>query len=124
MTGTTTTAAGQRDVRRRPHLDADAAERVHPGITQFTNDRPFGPPYDFGGDPGVALAGWEHRLLHVFRISGKQVALWLSRSTDGGRTWTAGGLDHPLTLVSAFQGEGKARGSNGQFPTTSRSPWQ
>src|SRR5439155_589005 len=46
----------------------------------------------------------------------KNVALGLSRATDGGRTWTAGGSDHPSTLVSAFQGEGKARGSNGQFP--------
>src|SRR6266550_2150298 len=35
---------------------------------------------------------------------------------DGGQTWTPTGPDHPLTLVSAFQGEGKARGSNGQFP--------
>jgi len=29
------------------------------------------------------------------------------------RTWTAGGPDHPVRLVSAFQGDGKARGSNG-----------
>src|SRR2546430_9402403 len=52
----------------------------------------------------------------LFGYRGKQVALWLSRSPDGGRTWTAGGPDQPLTLVSAFQGEGKARGLNGQFP--------
>jgi hypothetical protein len=44
------------------------------------------------------------------------VQLLLSRSTDGGKTWLAGGSAQPLTLVSAFQGNGAARGSTGQFP--------
>ena len=90
-----------------------------PGITQFTNDPsvPGTGPFDFGGDPGVAFSpDGRTAYFTCFGYRGKQVALWLSRSSDGGRTWTAGGPDHPLTLVSAFQGEGKARGSNGQFP--------
>src|SRR6266704_2033582 len=90
-----------------------------PGITQFTNDPsvPGTGPYDFGGDPGVAFSpDGRTAYFTCFGYRGKAVALWLSRSSDGGRTWTAGGPDHPLTLVSAFQGDGKARGSNGQFP--------
>src|SRR6266487_2037795 len=90
-----------------------------PGITQFTNDPavPGTGVYDFGGDPAVAFSpDGNAAYFTCFGYRGKNVALWLSRSTDGGRTWTAGGPDHPLTLVSAFQGEGKARGSNGQFP--------
>ena len=54
----------------------------------------------------------------MLRISGLVaicVALLLSRSTDGGRTWTAGGPAAPLTLVSNFNGNGVARGSTGQF---------
>src|SRR6266581_3636719 len=90
-----------------------------PGITQFTNDPavPGTGTYDFGGDPGVAFSpDGNTAYFTCFGYLGKTVALWLSRSTDGGVTWTAGGPDHPLTLVSAFTGNGKARGSNGQFP--------
>jgi hypothetical protein len=90
-----------------------------PGITAFTNDPavPGTGIYDFGGDPYVAFSpDGRTAYFTCFGYRGKQVALWLSRSSDGGRTWTAGGPAHPLTLVSAFQGEGKARGSNGQFP--------
>ena len=90
-----------------------------PGITAFTNDPavPGTGSYDFGGDPAVAFSpDGRTAYFTCFGYRGKQVALWLSKSTDGGRTWSAGGADHPLTLVSAFQGEGKARGSNGQFP--------
>src|SRR5204863_71758 len=90
-----------------------------PGITAFTNDPavPGTGTYDFGGDPAVAFSpDGSTAYFTCFGYKGKNVALWLSHSTDGGRTWTPGGLDHPLTLVSAFQGEGKARGSNGQFP--------
>src|SRR6266536_624351 len=90
-----------------------------PGITAFTNDPsvPGTGIYDFGGDPAVAFSpDGSTAYFTCFGYVGKNVALWLSRSSDGGRTWTAGGPNHPLTLVSAFQGEGKARGSNGQFP--------
>jgi hypothetical protein len=90
-----------------------------PGITQFTDDPsvPGTGIYEVGGDPAVAFSpNGNTAYFTCFGYVGKNVALWLSRSTDGGRTWTAGGPDHPLTLVSAFQGDGKARGSNGQFP--------
>src|SRR5437660_4989483 len=90
-----------------------------PGITAFTNDPavPGTGTDDFGGDPAVAFSpDGSTAYFTCFGYKGKNVALWLSRSTDGGRSWTPGGPDHPLTLVSAFQGEGKARGSNGQFP--------
>ena len=90
-----------------------------PGITQFTNDPGVAGTgtYDFGGDPAVAFSpDGNAAYFAYFGYLGKTVALWLSRSADGGRTWTAGGPDHPLTLVSAFTGNGKARGSNGQFP--------
>jgi hypothetical protein len=44
------------------------------------------------------------------------VKLLLSRSRDGGKTWLKGDATEPLAVVSAFQGQGKARGSTGQFP--------
>src|SRR5205807_9082232 len=78
-----------------------------PGITQFTNDPtvPGTGPFDFGGDPGVAFSpDGRTAYFTCFGYRGKQVALWLSRSSDGGRTWTAGGPDHTLTLVSAVRG--------------------
>ena len=93
-----------------------------PGITKYTNDPtvPGTGAYDYGGDPAVAFSP-DGRTAY-FTCFGYQAAqpygvvLLLSRSTDGGRTWTAGGPDHPLTLVSAFMGDGQARGSFGQFP--------
>src|SRR2546423_13769813 len=90
-----------------------------PGITAFTNnpDSAGTGTYDFGGDPAVAFSpDGNTAYFTCFGYRGKAVALWLSRSNDGGRSWTAGGADHPLTLVSAFTGNGKARGSTGQFP--------
>jgi hypothetical protein len=90
-----------------------------PGITAFTNNPDSGGTgtYDFGGDPAVAFSpDGRTAYFSCFGYKGKNVALWLSRSIDGGRNWTPGGPDHPLTLVSAFQGDGRARGSNGQFP--------
>ena len=93
-----------------------------PGITLYTDDPavPGTGRYDYAGDPAVAFSP-DGRTAY-FACFGYQAAqpygvvLLLSRSTDGGRTWTAGGPAHPLTLVSAFTGDGKARGSNGQFP--------
>ncbi len=93
-----------------------------PGITKFTNDPavPGTGIYDFAGDPAVAFSP-DGRTAY-FTCFGYQAAqpfgvvLLLSRSTDGGLTWTAGGPAAPLTLVSAFTGDGKARGSFGQFP--------
>lgn len=91
-----------------------------PGITRYTNDPNVAGTgvYDFGGDPTVAFGpdGTAYFACFGYQASSPYgVALLLSRSTDGGRTWLAGGAAHPLTLVSAFQGNGKARGSTGQF---------
>ncbi|AHG93068.1 putative neuraminidase (plasmid) [Gemmatirosa kalamazoonensis] len=91
-----------------------------PGITKYTND-PFVAGtglYDYGGDPAVAFGPDGTAYFACFGYQGTPpygVALLLSRSTDGGRTWTTGGAQ-PLTLVSAFNGDGHARGSTGQFP--------
>jgi|SRR5579859_720567 len=93
-----------------------------PGITKFTNDPAVAGTgvYDFGGDPAVAFSpdgGTAYFACFGYQASQPfGVALFLSRSTDGGLTWTAGGSANPLTLVSAFTGNGKARGSTGQFP--------
>ena len=93
-----------------------------PGIGKFTNDPSVAGTgnYDYGGDPAVGFSP-DGRTAY-FACFGYQatppygVALLLSRSTDGGLTWTAGGSTAPLTLVSAFTGNGQAKGSKGQFP--------
>jgi hypothetical protein len=92
-----------------------------PGITKFTDDPDVDGTgdYDFGGDPAVAFAPDGTAYFACFGYQGSSpygVALLLSKSTDGGRSWTAGGPAAPLTLVSAFNGNGKAKGSTGQFP--------
>jgi hypothetical protein len=92
-----------------------------PGVTKYTNDPkvPGTGAYDFGGDPAVAFGpdGTAYFACFGYQASPPYgVALLLSRSTNGGRTWLRGDADQPLTLVSAFQGNGKARGSTGQFP--------
>ena len=92
-----------------------------PGVTKYTNDPdvPGTGAYDFGGDPAVAFGPDGTAYFACFGYQGTSpygVALLLSRSTDGGRTWLSGGSGQRLTLVSAFQGNGKARGSTGQFP--------
>src|SRR5216683_8260107 len=74
-----------------------------PGITKFTNDPavPGTGIYDFAGDPAVAFSP-DGRTAY-FTCFGYQAAqpfgvvLLLSRSTDGGLTWTAGGPAAPLT---------------------------
>ena len=92
-----------------------------PGVTAFTNDPsvPGTGRYDFGGDPAVAFGpdGTAYFACFGYQSSPPYgVGLLLSRSTDGGRTWLAGGSAQPLTLVTSFTGNGKARGSTGQFP--------
>jgi hypothetical protein len=92
-----------------------------PGVTKYTNDPnvPGTGAYDFGGDPAVAFGPDGTAYFACFGYQGSTpygVALLLSRSTDGGRTWLSGGSGQRLALVSAFQGNGKARGSTGQFP--------
>jgi hypothetical protein len=89
-----------------------------PGITRFTNDPAVSGTGtgDFGGDPAVAFGPDGTAYFVCFSYAGKNVQLLLTRSTDGGKTWLAGGSAAPLTLVTAFQGGGISRGSNGQFP--------
>lgn len=92
-----------------------------PGITKYTDDPAVAGTgvYDFGGDPAVAFAPDGTAYFTCFGYQGTPpygVALLLSRSTDGGRTWLTGGSAEPLTLVSAFNGNGAAKGSTGQFP--------
>jgi hypothetical protein len=92
-----------------------------PGVTKYTNDPsvPGTGAYDFGGDPAVAFGPDGTAYFACFGYQGTPpygVVLLLSRSTDGGKTWLKGGAAEPLALVSAFQGNGKAKGSTGQFP--------
>jgi hypothetical protein len=92
-----------------------------PGITKYTDDPtvPGTGLYDYGGDPAVAFGpdGTAYFACFGYQATSPYgVVLLLSRSTDGGRTWLSGDDTHPLTLVTAFQGNGKARGSTGQFP--------
>ena len=92
-----------------------------PGISKYTNDPAVAGtgPYDYGGDPAVAFGPDGTAYFACFGYQATPpygVALLLSRSTNGGRTWLAGGTGAPLALVSAFNGNGKARGSTGQFP--------
>jgi hypothetical protein len=92
-----------------------------PGITRFTNDPavPGTGAYDFGGDPAVAFGPDGTAYFACFGYQAASpfgVVLLLSRSTDGGRTWLSGGPGQRLALVTAFQGNGRAKGSTGQFP--------
>ena len=92
-----------------------------PGVTRFTNDPdvPGTGDGDFGGDPAVAFDPDGTAYFACFSYDGKSTMLLLSRSTDGGATWQAGvhaSPSDPLALVSAFNGNGIAKGSNGQFP--------
>jgi hypothetical protein len=92
-----------------------------PGITKFTNDPDVAGTGDgdFGGDPAVAFGPDGTAYFACFSYNGTSTMLFLSRSTDRGRTWQAGAhAIHPdtLTLVSAFNGQGISKGSNGQFP--------
>jgi hypothetical protein len=92
-----------------------------PGITKYTNDPAVGGTgrYDFGGDPAVAFGPNGVAYFACFGYQGTppyNVALLLSRSTDGGVTWLKGGSAEPLTQVSVWQGNGISKGSTGQFP--------
>lgn len=93
-----------------------------PGITKYTNDPNVAGTgsYDFGGDPTVGFsADGQTAYFACFGYQGTPpygVVLLLNRSTDGGVTWLKGGSAEPLTLVSAFTGNGQAKGSTGQFP--------
>src|SRR4051812_10316170 len=92
-----------------------------PGVTRFTNDPdvPGTGDGDFGGDPAAAFGPDGTAYFACFSYDGTNTSLLLSRSGDGGRTWQAGAHaipSDPLALVSAFNGQGISKGSNGQFP--------
>jgi hypothetical protein len=92
-----------------------------PGVTRFTNDPDVAGTGDgdFGGDPAAAFGPDGTAYFACFSYNGLSTTLLLSRSTDGGRTWQAGAHaipSDPLALVSAFNGQGISKGSNGQFP--------
>src|SRR3954449_13476633 len=70
--------------------------------------------YDFGGDPAVSFGPRGTAYFACYGYKGTQAALLLSRSSDGGKTWPTNPAQ--LALVTAFNGGGKAGGSNGQFP--------
>jgi hypothetical protein len=91
-----------------------------PGVTKFTNDPnvPGTGQYDAGGDPGVAFGpeGTAYFVCQGFNFTSPfQIALLVSRSDDGGTTWLDG-KNEKLTRVSTWNGNGKSKGSNGQFP--------
>jgi hypothetical protein len=89
-----------------------------PGITKFTNDPdvPGTGAYDAGGDPTIAFSPDGKTAYYVCQAfnftSPFQIALLLNRSTDGGLTWPSSGL----TQISTWNGNGKSKGSSGQFP--------
>jgi hypothetical protein len=92
-----------------------------PGVTQYTNDPAVAGTgrYDYGGDPAVAFGPSGVAYFACFGYQATppyNVALLLSRSTDGGVTWLKGGEAEPLTQVSVWQGNGISKGSTGQFP--------
>lgn len=108
-------------------LDGGATWSVHsfiPGITRTDNSGntyPGNGPYDFAGDPAVtfgpdgtayfACIGY----LYANATAPKGgVGLFVSASTDGGKTW-----GKPVQLMTSpgnGTGPGHGKGSNGQFP--------
>ena len=89
-----------------------------PGVTKFTNDPdvPGDGAFDAGGDPTIAFSPRGDVAYYVCQAfnftSSHQITLLLNRSYDGGFTWQHTGL----VQVSAFNGNGVSKGSNGQFP--------
>src|SRR5438067_13786544 len=66
-----------------------------PGVTKFTHDPavPGTGAYDAGGDPAVAFGpdGTAYFVCQAFNFTSPyQIALLVSRSSDGGRTWLDG----------------------------------
>ncbi|HET9010350.1 MAG TPA: sialidase family protein [Gemmatimonadaceae bacterium] len=92
-----------------------------PGVTKYTDDPSVAGTgfYDYGGDPAVAFGPDGTAYFACFGYQAAPpyaVALLVSRSTDGGRTWLAGGASQPLVQAATWQGNGITRGSTGQFP--------
>jgi hypothetical protein len=90
-----------------------------PGVTKFTNnpDVPGTGAFDAGGDPVVAFSPdgrSAYFVCQAFNFSSNAIRMLLNRGTvtRSGITWQTTGL----TTVSAWTGNGKTRGGNGQFP--------
>jgi hypothetical protein len=91
-----------------------------PGVTKFTNnpDVPGTGAYDAGGDPVVAFSPDGRTAYFVCQAfnftSPYQIQLLLNRGTvtSTGITWQTTGL----TAISTWNGNGKTKGGNGQFP--------
>jgi hypothetical protein len=91
-----------------------------PGVTKFTNNPavPGTGAFDAGGDPVVAFSPDGTKAYFVCQAfdvtSPFAIRLLLNRGTvtPTGITWQTTGL----TTVSAWNGNGKTRGGNGQFP--------
>jgi hypothetical protein len=95
-----------------------------PGITPWDNEGntyPGNGIYDFAGDPAVTFAadGTAYFACYGYKYGTAAapmggVALFVSKSTDGGLTW---GTPTKLTTFShPGLGKGVNKGSNGQFP--------
>jgi hypothetical protein len=91
-----------------------------PGITKYTNDPDVAGTgkYDFAGDPAVSFGpdGTAYFACYGYLIHGtfNEVILFVSRSTDGGETWS-----RPAAVTScdcAGEGKGASLGGNGQYP--------
>jgi hypothetical protein len=91
-----------------------------PGVTKFTNnpDVPGTGAFDAGGDPVVAFSPDGHTAYFVcqaFNFAGPySIQMLLNRGTvtSTGIVWQTSGL----TVISSWNGNGKTRGGNGQFP--------
>ncbi len=91
-----------------------------PGVTKFTNnpDVPGTGAYEVGGDPVVAFSPdgtTAYFVCQAFNFSPPyQAQLLLNRGTvsSTGITWQTTGL----TSISTWNGKGKTKGGNGQFP--------
>jgi hypothetical protein len=90
-----------------------------PGVTRYTNDPNVAGTgaYEAGGDPAIAFGpdGTAYFVCQAFNFTSPyQMALLVSRSTDGGKTWLDG-KTQPLAQVTTWNGVGKSKGSSGQF---------
>jgi hypothetical protein len=91
-----------------------------PGITKYTNDPAVAGTgaYDAGGDPVVAFSPdgkTAYFVCQAFNFTPPyQIQLLLNRGnvTSTGITWQTTGL----TPISTWNGDGKTKGGNGQFP--------